>query len=106
MDAWSVLERSGMPDGVPRGTGALAFDAADVRIALAQLARGDSTIPEGAHEALLAWLGALRHHWPERYDEIAGAAGIALEGRLQPTANADRYLKLRRIAIENLASLI
>ena len=58
-------------------------------------------------ECLFAWLRAFRHHWPEHFEQILGHPGIAALAALDdPAADSNRYLKLRRIAVENLAGLV
>lgn len=55
----------------------------------------------------VAWLSAFHHHWPTRFHALFGAAGaellIALRGEL---TDENRYLKLRRIAVENLSGVL
>lgn len=54
--------------------------------------------------ALLAWLEGWRHHWPSRFERELGALGEGVRRTLaDPPCDANRYLKLRRIAVENLA---
>jgi hypothetical protein len=101
-DAAAILERAGVPIGAPRPSVPAGVDPAEVRAAIDQLARV-GVDPE-LREPLLAWLRALRHHWPSRWDELAGAGGHALARTLERDADANRTLKLRRIAIENLAT--
>lgn len=94
-----MLVDAGMPDGAPhlrRGTP----DPMAVRAAVAELESGDA-VP--TPDALLAWLRALRHHWPGRFAELAGEPGARLIETLEPASDPNRTLKLRRIAIENLA---
>jgi hypothetical protein len=58
-------------------------------------------------EPLLAWLRGWRHHWPRSFAATFGAAGDTLVARLQARGvDPDRYLKLRRIAVENLAAVL
>ena len=56
---------------------------------------------------LMAWLRAWRHHWSDRFERTFGAEGAeiitALAERLD---DPNRYLKLRRIAIANLARIL
>jgi hypothetical protein len=56
---------------------------------------------------LLAWLRAWQQHWGASFVATFGAEGdrivAALRARLD---DENRYLKLRRIAIENLAALL
>lgn len=98
-DAWGTLRRA----GVPLGHAALDAKAPtldDVHAALARVVT--VTMTTGERDALAAWLGALRRHWPTRYRSIAGELGSRLE-ELIDGAEPDRYLKLRRIAAAHLA---
>jgi hypothetical protein len=58
-------------------------------------------------EALGAFLLAWRQAWPSSFAATFGAAGASIEAwaRRQLTDD-DRYLKLRRIAISNLSTLL
>jgi hypothetical protein len=53
-------------------------------------------------EIVAAWLGAFHHHWPKAFARVLGASGAALQSRCPP-GEPNRYLKLRRIALANLA---
>ena len=56
-------------------------------------------------QALFAWLCALEHHWPSRFDAVAGPGGRALLDAITTMAiDPNRHVKLRRIAIDNLAA--
>jgi hypothetical protein len=56
-------------------------------------------------EPLLAWLRAVLRHWPSRSAELVGPAGERLRVWLEAQPlDVGRYLKLRRIAIANLAT--
>jgi hypothetical protein len=104
--AWKTLQDAGVPDGAirPREHGPL--DAERLRAALRQLADGPA-LEDGRAEPLLAWLQAWRHHWPQRYRAILGPSAEELRTRLeQRPVDPNRYLKLRRIAIEALVGLL
>ncbi|MEO6775643.1 MAG: hypothetical protein ABI467_21965 [Kofleriaceae bacterium] len=102
-DAWQMLRAGGVPIVLERSAlvpspAALATSA---RAAIAAGAAGR----EG--EALAAWLFAWHHHWPSSFAEqfvddrdaiLAWASAAALDD--------NRYLKLRRIAIENLSTIL
>jgi len=94
----------GLPDGAARELPRGRVDALEVRAAIVELAGDPDRIP--SPEALLAWLRALRHHWPQRFDELGGEAAACLIRALEVDADPNRTLKLRRIAIENLATLL
>ncbi len=57
-----------------------------------------------AAECLLAWLRACCQHWRPSFEAILGDPGAAAITSLDtPEVDPNRYLELRRIAIENLA---
>jgi hypothetical protein len=63
------------------------------------------TASESATDALWAWLRAFRQHWPKRFEETLGSTGdAALEALARRPCDPNRYLKLRRIALEQLAA--
>jgi hypothetical protein len=66
------------------------------------------TEPTGREaEALAAWLFAWQHHWPQSFAATLGdAAARIVDWAARHTVDANRYLKLRRIALENLARLL
>jgi hypothetical protein len=93
----------GLPDGairpVPRGP----FDPARVRGALREVAAS----PGLDVAPLLAWLRAWQQHWGTSFLTTFGAEGAGIVDRLRARLDDEnRYLKLRRIAIENLAALL
>jgi hypothetical protein len=93
----------GLPDGairpVPRGP----FEPARVRGALREVAAS----PGLDVAPLLAWLRAWQQHWGSHFRRTLGAEGEELvEGLRARLDDENRYLKLRRIAIENLAALL
>jgi hypothetical protein len=103
-DAWSALEGAGLPTGAVRPP-PVAFNGPSVRAAVAALAA--ARISAGDREPLLAWLRGWRHHWTASFDATAGAEGLALIARLEAEPyDVNRYLKLRRIAIENLSHVL
>ncbi|MBI4703231.1 MAG: hypothetical protein HY744_19110 [Deltaproteobacteria bacterium] len=102
---WKPLCEAGVPWGAVRPAAHGPFDGPRVRRALGRVALELDAAAEGQRDALLAWLHGFRHHWPQRYAAEIGADGDALAARLAP-ADENRYLKLRRIAIENLAGML
>lgn len=105
-DAWEVLAAWGLPLGAPR-TQLKPPATADVSTALATLAAQVGRLDETERECLLGWLRALQHHWPAAFARLAGPPGVKLVEALQATSfDPNRYLKLRRIAIANLARLV
>jgi hypothetical protein len=58
-------------------------------------------------EALAAFVFAWHHHWPQVFRGAFGdSAGRLLTWAGQQFSDDGRYLKLRRIAIENLAHVL
>lgn len=58
-------------------------------------------------EALAAFVFAWHHHWPRVFQGVFGDAGSGLLAWAgQQFSDDGRYLKLRRIAIENLAHVL
>jgi hypothetical protein len=55
-------------------------------------------------ETLGAWLAALQDHYPRGFASVAGPIGATLRKRLAPADHA-RFIKLRRIALANLAQI-
>jgi hypothetical protein len=104
MDApWETLILAGMPDGAVRRPPA-SVDLDAIRRALSTL--DVAALTDGQRVVLLAWLDAFRQHWPSRYEaELEGFGGLRAALHRLPL-DANRYIKLRRIAIENLASVL
>lgn len=104
-DAWALLVESGLPDGAARPAPAGPFDAEAVRNAVLATVRDGLAPPQVA--PLLAYLRGWRRHWPARFREVFGPEGDRLiedlEARLD---DPNRYLKLRRIAVANLAGVL
>jgi hypothetical protein len=101
-DAWQILRDGGVPIVGPT-TGArpsLAALASSVRTSLAG-ARGRDA------EALAAWLLAWRAHWPSSFAAtFAEDLAAIVEWATAHATDPNRYLKLRRIAIETLATVL
>ena len=106
--AWEVLCAGGVPAGAVRPCPAGALDQSAIRDALAAVCRTDlDGLDQGLRECLLAWLRAFEHHWPDRFASMLGDVGRDALARLaHPLPDPNRYLKLRRIAIENLAAAL
>jgi hypothetical protein len=102
--AWEVLTDAGVPDGAPRTPPRAPLDAGLVPQALSAISeRADELAPHEL-ECLAAWLSAFQHHWPDRFGSILGAVGARAHALVSPyDVDPNRYLKLRRIAVENLA---
>ena len=94
---------AGLPDGAIRPPPKGPFDAARVREAVREVASrpGIDVAP------LLAWLRAWQHHWGSHFRATFGDEGEGIVQRLRARLDDEnRYLKLRRIAIENLAAVL
>ncbi|MEM6788192.1 MAG: hypothetical protein AAF928_07770 [Myxococcota bacterium] len=101
--SWRTLEALGVPLGPPRPP-PKAFDATLARRAFEAVAA--STASPTEREALAAWLAAIAHHWPSRFLEVAGPEGHRRLRALRVGLDDGRVVKLRRIAIANLAGVL
>jgi hypothetical protein len=103
--AWEVLRAAGVPSGAIRAVPTDGFDAGRLPAALSALCDADFVeLDDTERECLFAWLRAFQHHWPERFEALLPRVGSrALNDLKDSRSDANRYLKLRRIAIENLA---
>jgi hypothetical protein len=99
-DPWQILRAGGVPLALPTVRVHVPADelAAATRAAIA-------TRPSGRDaEALAAWIFAWQQHWPRSFAANLGEdASAVTEWAAQHTVDANRYVKLRRIALENLA---
>lgn len=98
---------AGLPDGAirPKPVGPLAPDP--LRDALSETEAELDLLDARRLDPLLAWLKAWKHHWPARFQEVLGTTGDRCLARLSMMPiDPNRYLKLRRIAIENLSGLL
>ena len=97
----------GVPLGAVRPCPSMLPDDHALRRALAEVEGTMGHSDEREATALLAWLAGFRHHWPARFEMLLGAAGPRTIERLHGVLlDRNRYLKLRRIAVENLAGLL
>ncbi len=95
----------GLPDGAIRSTLSQSLPNPSVmRQTIGELVAGRLDPTET--DVLAAWLSAFKHHWPSAFAESLGEVGDASLQKLLPKVAHDRYLKLRRIAIANLANLL
>lgn len=106
-EAWKTLAEAGLPEGAPRRP-PQRLDFAAVRDAVEALAKTRlSSIDDARRAVLLAWLEAWRHHWPSAFARELGEPGDALRESLRKLPlDENRYLKLRRIAVENLSAVL
>jgi hypothetical protein len=102
-DAWQILRDGGLPLATER-TG-LPTTAAELAAATREAI---TTGPVGRDaEALAAFVLAWHHHWPTTFNtELGTDVPAVLDWASRNTNDANRYLKLRRIALENLARVI
>lgn len=99
-DSWQILRAAGLPLAIPPADAVPSVTelGAAVRAAIAQSPTGRDA------EALAAFVLAWSQHWPSSFavscdeDVLAWAA--------QNRFDENRYLKLRRIALANLASVL
>jgi hypothetical protein len=102
--AWDVLTEAGVPDGAARVPPSVGLDAGSIATALSSVWDDAAGLRPHERECLGAWLSAFRHHWPDRFTAVLGPLGDrVLEGCTAGDLDPNRYLKLRRIATENLA---
>jgi hypothetical protein len=102
---WDVLCEAGVPDGALRRPPTAPLDAALVTGALHAVA--SAALAPHERECLAAWLAAFRRHWPDRFAELLGPIGESLlAGCTGDALDRNRYLKLRRIATENLSQIV
>ncbi len=108
-DPWEILKDAGLPDGAARPRPQGPLDGERLRAAVANLDEHPDTLSPRRLELLLAWLQGGYHHWPRRFAEILGPVGARYRDHLAAAAenvvDPNRYLKLRRIAIENLSAV-
>jgi len=105
-DDWELLKTSGLPDGAIRAKPSGPLDA-DLRAVVARMTEDLDRLDPSRREPLLAWLKAWKHHWPEQFERTLGWVGERCLTKLETTpTDPNRYLKLRRIAVENLSRLL
>ena len=103
-DAWEVLGRGGLPLHADR-SGAIPSPAEMAEAALRLIAAPE--LSERERESLGAWLRAWKAHWATSFDDaFAAEAPRVLDWAEDATPDANRYLKLRRIAIARLAGIL
>ena len=102
-DPWQILRAGGVPLALP--TPSLEVQVGDLagatRAAIAQHPNGRDA------DALAAWIFAWQHHWPQSFTVALGADATSVaEWASRHEVDVNRYLKLRRIALENLARIL
>lgn len=103
--AWQVLVAAGVPLRLPQSAEPPQFVDGSVRAALALVVDSGLTDNGRERDALVAWLGALRDHFPSRFALVAALPSSRLE-ELRSGVDRGRYIKLRRIALAHLAVLV
>jgi hypothetical protein len=104
-DAWQILRDGGLPLAIA-GSGTRSPPhprqlAAAIRAAIAGAPAARDA------EALAAYVFAWHHHWPACFaHELGDSAAEVLAWASASAIDDDRYLKLRRIAVENLAQIL
>ncbi|AKU90916.1 hypothetical protein AKJ08_1303 [Vulgatibacter incomptus] len=107
MEDLDALVEMGLPLGPPGSARRETSSLAAARLAVQRLATDPDLPEQRLREPLLAWLSAFRHHWRPTWANEIGLPGDALIERLEAEPfDRNRYLKLRRIAIESLSRLI
>lgn len=102
-EAWQILRDGGLPlaiasSGVTRTQTELAVAT---RAAIAEGPTGRDA------EALAAYVFAWHQHWPGSFaSELGDHAGAVVEWATRNAIDDNRYLKLRRIALENLSRIL
>jgi hypothetical protein len=102
-DAWQILRDGGLP--LAMATSGVAPAAHELATALRSAI---AEHPSGREaEALVAFVFAWQQHWPSSFSEANGAESQRMVDWASGYAVDDgKYLKLRRIAVENLARIL
>jgi hypothetical protein len=102
-DPWQLLRDGGLPLALARSPVSPTESdlAAAARVAIASYPVGRDA------DALAAWLLAWRDHWPTSFARSFGGDAASAAAWAHSVASPDgRHIKLRRIALENLASIL
>ncbi|MGE0549440.1 MAG: hypothetical protein AB7O24_13440 [Kofleriaceae bacterium] len=102
-DPWQILRDGGLPVTLPSSGTVSRADQLAVAVCEAISLR-----PTGRDaDALAAFVLAWRHHWPRTFlTELGSEASAVVDWATAQVHDPNRYLKLRRIAIENLAKIL
>jgi len=101
---WKLLIQFGLPKGAARQVEANAVqNLKGMREAVRCLS--ESRLDAADIDILAAWLSAFKHHFPSAFAEVLGSVGETYLNQLKTQTDPNRYLKLRRIAVANLAEL-
>lgn len=105
-EGWKVLLDAGVPFGAIRPAPTRLPEAA-VRAAARQLLQSVETLSRRERDALYAWLRGFQRQWPKGFKRVLGHDGKRLLAKLEADPpEPNRYLKLKRIAVENLAGVV
>ncbi|CAN5461195.1 hypothetical protein BH11MYX1_BH11MYX1_44820 [soil metagenome] len=102
-EVWQILRDGGLPLAIERSgvTTTPKELAVATRAAIAEAPCGRDA------EALAAFVFAWHHHWPASFAiELGGDAEAVVGWAARNAIDDNRYLKLRRIALENLAQIL
>jgi hypothetical protein len=101
-DPWQTLRDGGLPIATSRRGGPPSPEL------LSRCARDViSAVPTGRDaDALAAWLAAWRDHWPTTFTRWFGDDAAIVDWIETRSVDRGRHIKLRRIALENLASVL
>ena len=103
--AWQILHRAGLPL-FGRRTGPVP-DIADMARAVLEILDGEQLAPGPERDALAAFLLGWHHEWPTSFAGAFGADAERVAGwAAERIDDRNRYIKLRRIAIANLAHVL
>jgi hypothetical protein len=102
---WKLLVQMGLPEGAIRSSLGHRVEKSDT-ICQAVCTLVARNLDPTETDVLAAWLSGFRHHWPSAFAELLGEVGESSLKMLLPRVAPNRYLKLRRIAIANLANLL
>ena len=102
--AWQILRDAGLPLAI-EGTHAKPPDSSSIATAM-RAAIAEEPVGRDA-EALAAFVFAWQQHWPSSFAQEVGASSTdILEWARSHVLDEGRYVKLRRIAIENLSRIL
>jgi hypothetical protein len=102
-DPWQILRDGGLPLAAPRTSTRRTASELAHAVAAAVAQRPHSREADALGAYILAW----QAHWPTSFIRELGGQAEPLVGWARATVrDANRLLKLRRIAIENLSTVL